>query len=67
MAERTGTEIRLEITENPDEYIDYFERFSFIKSRPIESLSNFLSNKEDTIKREILDAAFDEGVFMAYD
>ncbi len=51
----------------PDEEIDYFERFSFFKSRPIEKQSNCISNKEGDIKLEILDVAFDEGAFMAYD
>lgn len=47
------------------EHVDYFDSFSFFKSRPVEERLNTISVDNDDIKWEIMDIVFDEGAFMA--
>ena len=52
-------------TTEPNDHIDFFDSFTFFKSRPIEEKLNKISGKTDDANWKIIDVVFEEGAFMA--
>ena len=48
-----------------DEDVNYFNSFTFFKSRPVEEKLNSVSGKTDDANWEIIDIVFEEGAFLA--
>ncbi|MEL6672047.1 MAG: SulP family inorganic anion transporter [Bacteroidota bacterium] len=63
MAESYGWNFQTE----PIEDLEYFQSFSFFKTRPIEAESNCISDQDKDMHLELIDVTFEEGAFMLPD
>lgn len=50
----------------PNDWVEYFQKFYFFKSRPIEFKKNCIWTRNKDFKWEISDIIFEEGAFMAF-
>ena len=60
-AEKNNWNFSLESNED----VNYFNSFTFFKSRPVEEKLNSVSGKTDDANWEIIDIVFEEGAFLA--
>ena len=60
MAENYGWNFQVE----PLEDLEYFQSFSFFKTRPIEAEYNCISDQDQEVHLELVDVTFEEGVSM---
>ncbi len=49
----------------PDDEVNYFDSFTFFKSRPVEEKLNTISGNLEDVNWEIVDIVFEEGAFLA--
>ena len=63
MAKSYGWNFQVE----PLEDLEYFQSFSFFKTRPIEAEFNCISDQDQNVHLELIDVTFEEGGFMLHD